>query len=89
MTFEEHLKNSLQDPKLKEEYDALELEYSIKRMLIEARIEKDLTQKELADLVGTKQSNISRLENGTYNPSIHFLRKVPFALGKRIEIKFV
>jgi DNA-binding XRE family transcriptional regulator len=45
-------------------------------------------QKELAEKVGTKQSAISRLENGSYNPSIEFLSKIAHALGKEIQVKF-
>ncbi len=89
MDFREHLEALMKDPELKKEYEALELEYQIKRMLIDARIKKDLTQKELAELVGTKQANISRLENGNSNPSIKFLEKVANALGKKLQINFV
>lgn len=89
MKYEDLREEFLSDPEVKKEYDALELEYKIKRLLIEARIEKDLTQKELAELIGTRQSNISRLENGTYNPSINFLKKIAGALGKKVEINFI
>jgi len=58
------------------------------QFISELRKEKKLTQKELAERIGTKQSAISRLENGTYNPSIVFLNKVALALGKEVEIKF-
>ncbi|CCU79057.1 hypothetical protein HSACCH_01059 [Halanaerobium saccharolyticum subsp. saccharolyticum DSM 6643] len=44
--------------------------YEIKKQIIRYRIENDLTQKELADRIGTKQSAISRLENDDYNPSV-------------------
>lgn len=89
MKYEDLREEFLSDPEVKKEYDALELEYKIKRLIIEARIQKDLTQKELAELVGTQQANISRLENGTYNPSINFLKKIAGALGKKVEINFI
>lgn len=47
-----------------------------------------LTQKELADKVGTQQSAIARLEKGKYAPSLTLLIKVADALGKRVEIRF-
>ena len=62
-------------------------EYEIIREIIKVRKDRNLTQKALAELVGTKQSNISRLESGTYNPSLSFLRKIAMALGKHLEIK--
>ena len=52
-----------------------------------ARIKKKLSQGELAKLVGTKQSAISRFESGRYNPSIKFLGKVADSLGKSIIIR--
>lgn len=66
-----------------------ELEYQVIRELIAARLEKNITQKQLADIIGTKQSNISRLESGNYNPSLEFLSKMAKALDKRIEIHLV
>ena len=46
-----------------------------------------MTQESLAERVGTKKSNISRLESGRYNPSLDFLVKVADGLGKQIQIK--
>ncbi len=73
---------------VKEEYDNLNVIYEIKKQIIRYRIENDLTQKELADKIGTRQSAISRLENDDYNPSVEFLNKVAKALDKKLEIKF-
>ena len=66
----------LKDPEFKAEYDALEPEYELIRQIISARTEKKMTQKQLAEKIGTKQSNIARLESGNYNPSFQFLQKV-------------
>jgi len=55
-------------------------------MLIRKRIEKGLSQEELAERVGTRQSAISRLESGRYNPSFKVLRKVAQALDSEIKI---
>jgi len=73
---------------VKEEYDKLNVIYEIKKQIIRYRIENDLTQKELADKIGTRQSAISRLENDDYNPSVEFLDKVAKALDKKLEIRF-
>jgi len=66
-----------------------ENEYRIIEEIIMARKERNLTQKELAELIGTKQSNISRLESGNYNPTLDFLNKIAEAVGKELEVKMV
>ena len=55
--------------------------------LREVRKSQGMTQELLADRVGTKKSNISRLESGRYNPSLDFLVKVAGGLGKQIQVK--
>lgn len=84
--FSEVKERLLNNTGVKDEYEKNELEYKIINEIIKARIEKNMTQKELAELVGTKQSNISRLESGEYNPSIQFLKKIAKAIGKELEI---
>jgi transcriptional regulator with XRE-family HTH domain len=88
MTFREDLQKRLKDPEFVREYKALEPEYEIIRQVIQSRTEQNITQKELADRIGIKQSNISRLESGNYNPSLEFLKKVASGLGKEIHIEF-
>jgi DNA-binding XRE family transcriptional regulator len=81
-------KSLLQSQEVKEEYDKLNVIYEIKKQIIKYRLEQGISQKELAEKIGTRQSAISRLENDDYNPSIEFLDKVANALGKKLEIKF-
>ena len=59
---------------------------SLVKQIREARKEQGMTQQELAELAGTKKSNISRLESGRYNPSLDFLIKIADGLGKQIRI---
>ena len=59
----------------------------IVQQLKEVRKAEGMTQEHLAELVGTKKSNISRLESGRYNPSLDFLVKVADGLGKQISVK--
>lgn len=61
--------------------------YEVVQQLKDARKSQHITQEVLAERVGTKKSNISRLESGTYNPSLDFLIKVAGSLGKQIQIK--
>ena len=77
------------DPEVVKALQENEFEYQVIREFIKARLEKNITQKQLADLVGTQQSNISRLESGNYNPSLDFLHKVAKALDKRIQLNLV
>jgi predicted transcriptional regulator len=79
----------LQNQEVLEELKNTEAEYKIIEEIIAARQEKNLTQKDLAELVGTKQSNISRLESGNYNPTLDFLNKIARAIGKELEVRIV
>lgn len=88
VSWEEIKKDLLKDPEFAREVKLLEPEYEMVKQIIKARIELNLSQKELANRVGTKQSNISRLEGGNYNPSIQFLKKVAHGLGKELHISF-
>lgn len=54
----------------------------------EERLKKELTQKELADLLGSDQADISRLEKGQFNPSIKFLNRISNVLGKKLLVTF-
>lgn len=65
------------------------LEYEMIKEVIRARHEKNLTQQKLTKMMGTRQSNISRFENGEYNPTIHFLSRVAKAVGKKLVVRLV
>lgn len=88
MTLDEHLAKEMENPEFKKEYQSLTPEYEIVRQIIQARTEQNLTQKELANRIGIRQSNISRLESGNYNPSLDFLKRVAEGLGKELHIEF-
>ncbi|MEK7203628.1 MAG: helix-turn-helix transcriptional regulator [Patescibacteria group bacterium] len=76
----------LKDKEIKKFYKELEPEFELVRILIRKRLERGFTQQELARKVGTKQSAISRLESGRYNPTIQVLRKVAEALNADLKI---
>jgi len=79
----------LKNKEVQNELKMNETEYKIIEDIIMARKERNLTQKDLAELVGTKQSNISRFESGNYNPSLDFLNKLANAVGKELEVRIV
>lgn len=67
--FRKTLNEQLKDPVFQAEWEALEPERQIIRAIIEGRERRDLTQQQLAEITGIQQADISRLENGTGNPS--------------------
>lgn len=89
MKFDKYLEEQLKDPEFKEEYDALEPEFAVIRAILDARREKGITQKELSERTGIAQGDISKLENGSANPSVKTLKRVAAALGKKVKIEFV
>jgi DNA-binding Xre family transcriptional regulator len=87
ISFDELLEKKLKNPKFKKEYDELEEEYTLAKEVIELRIKKKLSQKELAEMIGTSQPSIARLESGKYkNVSMSFIRKVAKALDAVPEL---
>lgn len=79
-------KELLSDPKVKKEYDRLAPRYAVISALIDARIKKGMTQTDLAEKLGTKQSAIARLEGGNINPSLEFLQKIARVMGYKLTI---
>jgi len=86
--FREDLNKELKDPKFRREYEKLQPEFAVIQAMIEARINKGITQKKLASKLKTKQSVISRLETGRGNPTLSFLQRLAGAFGTRLEINF-
>lgn len=76
----------MKDEEFKSEYEKLKPRYDVISQIIEERDKQNITQEEWALRVGTQKSNISRLESGTYNPSLDFLIKVAHSLGKEMQI---
>ena len=81
-------KELFKQPGFKEAVRETEIEYQIARALIEARIKKGLTQKQLASALHTKQSVISRVENAKTMPSLAFLKRLAHVLGGSLEVQF-
>lgn len=75
-------------PEVKAEYDRLAPQYEVISAAIASRKAVGLTQKQLAEKMGTKQANISRFENGNANPSLEFLQKMANSMGKKLHITF-
>jgi len=80
-------KELLEDLEVAAEYKRLEPRYQLISQLIEARTKRGLTQQQLAEKIGTKQSAVARLEAGSINPSVGFLEKIAQALGSKLIIQ--
>lgn len=79
-----------EDPTLQEEFDRAEQAWDIAFQIRDLREQAGLTQKQLAELVGTKQSNIARIENADYTGyTLKTLEKVASALKAKLQIKIV
>jgi ribosome-binding protein aMBF1 (putative translation factor) len=76
----------LKDKEIKRAYDELEIEFALIEKIIQKRLEKGMTQRDLAQKIGTKQSAISRFEAGGYNPTLSFLNKIARALDSKVII---
>ncbi len=88
MDWETHKKQLLKNRKFRKALEKTRLEYDIARAIILARTKKKLTQKELAQKMGTKQSVISRVENAKTTPSLSFLIKLAGVLDTKLTVKF-
>lgn len=88
-SFDSYLNEKLKNEEFKKEYDALEPEFVIMQAMIDARKERGLTQKQLAEKTGITQADISRLERGSANPSLRTLQRLATGLGMRVQLEFV
>ena len=77
----------LRNPEIKTEYEALEPEYNIIQALIDARKQQGITQKELSEKTGITQADISRIENGSRNPSLAMLKRLANGLGMTLKLE--
>ena len=88
-SYKDYKKKALQNPEVKAEYDALQPEYDIIQAMIDARNSQHITQKELAEKTGITQADISRIENGTRNPSLAMMKRIAEGLGMQLKLEFV
>ena len=79
----------LQNEKFAKEYEAIQPELDVIRALVDARTSQNLTQKELAERTGIHQADISKLENGTRNPSINLLKRLAEGMDMVLKIEFI
>ena len=88
-TLQKLKKEQMQNPEFVKEYEAIQPEMEVIRAIVEARTSQNITQKELAERTGINQADISKLENGTRNPSINLLKRLAEGMGMALKIEFV
>lgn len=88
-SFRDSLNERLRDPEFRAEWDALDPEFQIVKAILDGRAARNLTQRELAEITGINQADISKLENGNGNPSLRTLERLADGLGMRLKLEFV
>ena len=87
--YAEYKQQLLSDPAVRAAYDELQPEYDIIQALIDARKSKNMTQKDLSEATGITQADISRIENGTRNPSLKMVKRLAAGMGMRLKLEFL
>jgi len=86
---DEILSEQMKNEAFAKAWEDTELEYQIKRMLISERINQKMTQKELAEKSGVRQSSISRIEKGICTPTLVTLNGLAKGFGKKLKIELI
>ncbi|MFZ4649035.1 MAG: helix-turn-helix domain-containing protein [Patescibacteria group bacterium] len=86
-SLDEVLKEALKDKKTKELFDEYGRQLEISYQILQLRRAKKISQADLAQKIGSTQSNIARLEGGNQNFTIKLLEKVARALGAELSVK--
>lgn len=87
--FNDYLNEQMKDPAFKEEWNALEPEFTIMQAMIDARKASGLTQKQLSERTGIAQADISKLESGNANPSLKTLQRLAAGMGMKVKVEFL
>ena len=87
--FQEYLTREIKNPEFKKYYDKYSKQLEIAYQILQLRKQKRMSQTELAKKLGTKQSNIARMETGQQNFTTDMLQKIATALKKNLRIEFI
>lgn len=85
---QKYIKEQLLDPEFRAHYEKSRPEFEIQKAILAARLEKNMTQKELSKITGIRQSNISRIEKGDCTPDLTTIERIAKGLGKHLLIQF-
>lgn len=88
-TLNEMLSEEMKNDEFRKEYEAIQPELDVFRAMVDARNSVNMTQKELSERTGISQADISKIENGTRNPSLNLLKRLAEGMGMTLKIEFV
>ena len=88
-TLKKYKEEQMQNKEFAKEYKEMQPELDIIKAIVEARTSQNLTQKELAERTGINQADISKLENGTRNPSVALLKRLAEGMDMSLKIEFI
>ena len=86
--FDTFLEEQMKDPDFKNEFANLQPELDVIRAIVDARTSQNLTQKQLSERTGINQADISKLENGTRNPTLNMLKRLAKGMNMELKIEF-
>ena len=86
--FDTFLEEQMKDSDFKNEFENLQPELDVIRAIVDARTSQNLTQKQLSERTGINQADISKLENGTRNPTLNMLKRLAKGINMEIKIEF-
>ena len=87
--FQKYLSEKLKNPKFKRYYDEYGKQLEIAYQILQLRKKKGISQMELAKKIGTRQSNIARMESGQQNFTTDTLQKIASVFKRNLKIEFV
>jgi transcriptional regulator with XRE-family HTH domain len=88
-TLNEYKEEQMQDVQFAEAYEKIQPEMDVIRAMVDARNSRNMTQRQLAEKTGINQADISKLENGTRNPSVRLLQRLAEGMDMILKIEFV
>ena len=87
--FQGYLSERLKNPKFRRYYDEYGKQLEIAYQILQLRKKKGISQMELAKKIGTRQSNIARMESGQQNFTTDTLQKIASVFKRNLKIEFV
>lgn len=84
----DYIDEQKKDPDFLKAYEEIQPEMNVIRAIVDARNSQNITQKELAKRTGIAQTEISRIENGSRNPSVKVLQRLAEGMDMVLNISF-